>query len=141
MRVLLVTGSLGGVCPLAGFWRSVPARRLAVDRKSWLPPLFGGLQAPKKEDRYIMGSSYAQEERPAPSFVQGVFRQFQPGTSAQTNPTPGLTLTLTHTLTPTLTLTLWGGRGRHGQSRGSAACFGGALKKKTPGGRKTRLDQ
>ena len=59
---------------------------------------------------------------PAPNFVQGVRRHFQPRTWTQTSPTPGLTLTLT--LTPTLALTrtlnptFWGGlevgsRGSH----------------------------
>ena len=57
----------------------------------------------------------------AQNFVQKVSRDFQPCTSAHTNPTPGLTLTLKLARTPTL----WGARGRQGQSRGSAACFGG----------------
>ena len=64
-------------------------------------------------------------------YVQDMRRQFQPCTSAQTNPTPCLTLTLTPTL--------WGTRGRQGQSRGSAACFGGVFIKKTLSGRRPAL--
>ena len=80
----------------------------------------------------------------AQNFVQDVCRQSQPCTSAQNNPTPGLTLTLT--LTPTLTLTLtptlWGARGRQGQPRGSASCSGCVFPENIEGGgRKTRLDQ
>ena len=62
--------------------------------------------------------------RRARTFCRALCGQFQPFTSAQTNPTPDLTLTLT--------LTLWGAgsrsaRGRQGQSRRSAACFGGVF--------------
>ena len=58
--------------------------------------------------------------------------QFQLFTSTQTNPTRDLTLPRTPTL--------WGTRGRQGQSRGSAACFGGVFPK-SPGDRKPSLDQ
>ena len=51
-------------------------------------------------------------------------RQIQPCAWTQTKPTPGLTRTRTRTLT------LRGARGRQGQSRGSAACFGGVFPKK-----------
>ena len=47
------------------------------------------------------------------TFVQKVRGQFQPCTSAQTNPTPDETLTLT--------ITLLGARGRHEVGRGSHA--------------------
>ena len=56
--------------------------------------------------------------------------KFQPCKSAQTNPTPDLSLTLSLTQTPTLTL--WGARGRQGQSR----VFLWRFSKKIPGGRK-----
>ena len=68
------------------------------------------------------GSRYVQE-RLAQKIVMDVCRQFQPCTSAETNPT----LTLTLTLARTRTRTLWGARGRQGQSRGSAACVGGVF--------------
>ena len=57
------------------------------------------------------GFGYVQDWS-AQNFVQDVCGQFLPCTSAQTNPTPGLTQTL------------WGARGRQGQPRGSSACFG-----------------
>ena len=69
--------------------------------------------SPRFGSRYVL-------ERPAQNFVQDVCHQVQPCTSAQTNPTPGLTLSLA----------LWGARGRQGQSRGFAACFGGGFPKK-----------
>ena len=83
------------------------------------------------------GFGYVQDWS-AQNFVQDVCGQFQPCTSAQTNPTPDLSLTLTLTLTPKPTL--WGARGRQGQPRGSAACFGGVFPKDS-GGRKASLDQ
>ena len=46
------------------------------------------------------------------------FGQLQPCTSAQTNPTPDVTLPLTLTLT--LTLTPWGARDRHEVGRGKS---------------------
>ena len=58
---------------------------------------------------------------------RSLFTQVQRSPSAQTNPTPDITLTSTLTLTPTL----WGAQGRHGQSRGFAACFGGVSTKKS----------
>ena len=68
----------------------------------------------------VEGSRYVQDWS-AQNFVQDVRRRFKPRTSTQTNPIPGLTLRLTPTL--------WRARGRQGQSRGPAACFGGRLKK------------
>ena len=71
------------------------------------------------------------------NFVQEVCGQFRPCTSAQTKPTPDVTLTLTLTLTPTP----WGARGRLGQSRGSAACFGGVFFPKKRAAQKASLGQ
>ena len=75
------------------------------------------------------------QEHPAKNFVQKVCGQFQPCTSAQTNPTTDETLTLT------LTLTLWGARGRQGQARGSAVCFGGVFPPKKRAAQKASLGQ
>ena len=61
-------------------------------------------------------------------FVQDVCRQFQPCTWTQTSPTPGLILTVTRARNRTRTL--WEARGRQGQSRGPAPCFGGVSPKK-----------
>jgi len=67
-----------------------------------------------------LGSPYVQEHPPK-NFVLEACDQFQPCTSAQTNPTPEVTLTLSRTRTRTPIL--WGARGRQGQSRGSVAFF------------------
>ena len=93
----------------------------------------------------IQGAPYLQA-RPTKTFLQDtavwpLCGQFEPFTSAQTNPTPDLTptptLPLTLTLTSTSTLSLTNGRQGQGQSCGSAACFGGAFLKK-PGRPKTQ---
>ena len=82
----------------------------------------------RRASAVLLGSRYVQE-RPAQNFVQDVCGQFQLCTSPQTNPT----LTLTNPL--------WGGSRSTGAVRWLRRMFWWRFRQKTPGGRKTSLDQ